>query len=39
MEIRRSGSQSSAKGLAQYFTGDVRIGRTAGMLTELQTSH
>jgi quercetin dioxygenase-like cupin family protein len=25
MEIKRSGSQPSAKGAAQYFTGDVRI--------------
>ena|SRR5436305_2604240 len=25
MEIRRSGSQSSAKGPAEYFTGNVRV--------------
>jgi quercetin dioxygenase-like cupin family protein len=25
MEIKRSGSQPSAKGLAEYFTGNVRI--------------
>jgi quercetin dioxygenase-like cupin family protein len=29
MEIKRSGYQRSAKGPAQYFTGDVRIGPLA----------
>ena len=29
MEIKRSGSQPSAKGSVQFFTGDVRIDRSS----------